>query len=54
LCVYMPVAQSPAHYINSTKGCPSITESFPLVVFCLRPVSEADAEGLGTTICMLH
>jgi hypothetical protein len=28
----MPVAQSPAHYINSCKGCPSITESFPLVV----------------------
>jgi hypothetical protein len=27
----MPVAQSPAHYINSRKGCPSITESFPLV-----------------------
>jgi hypothetical protein len=26
----MPVAQSPAHYINSSKGCPSITESFPL------------------------
>jgi hypothetical protein len=29
----MPVAQSPDHYINSSKGCPSITESFPLVVF---------------------
>jgi hypothetical protein len=29
----MPVAQSPAHYINSSKGCPSITESFPLVFF---------------------
>jgi hypothetical protein len=29
----MPVAQSPAHYINSSKGCPSITESFPLFVF---------------------
>jgi hypothetical protein len=29
----MPIAQSPAHYINSSKGCPSITESFPLVVF---------------------
>jgi hypothetical protein len=29
----MTVAQSPAHYINSSKGCPSITESFPLVVF---------------------
>jgi hypothetical protein len=29
----MPVSQSPAHYINSTKGSPSITESFPLVVF---------------------
>jgi hypothetical protein len=29
----MPVAQSPAHYINSSKGCPSITESFPLWVF---------------------
>jgi hypothetical protein len=26
----MPVAQSPAHYINSSKGCASITESFPL------------------------
>jgi hypothetical protein len=29
----MPVAHSPAHYINSSKGCPSITESFPLVFF---------------------
>jgi hypothetical protein len=29
----MPVAQSQAHYINSSKGCPSITESFPLVGF---------------------
>jgi hypothetical protein len=29
----MPVAQSPAHYINSSKGCPSITESFPLFFF---------------------
>jgi hypothetical protein len=29
----MPVSQSPAHYINSSKGCPSLTESFPLVVF---------------------
>jgi hypothetical protein len=26
----MPVAQSPAHYIISSKGCPSITESFLL------------------------
>jgi hypothetical protein len=26
----MPVAQSPANSINSSKGCPSITESFPL------------------------
>jgi hypothetical protein len=26
----MPVAQSPAHYINTSKGCPSFTESFPL------------------------
>jgi hypothetical protein len=32
----MPVAQSPAYYINSSKGCPSsITESFPLVVVLL-------------------
>jgi hypothetical protein len=29
----MPVAQSPAHYINSRKGCPSITEYFPLLFF---------------------
>jgi hypothetical protein len=29
----MRLAQSPAHYINSSKGCPSITESFPLVGF---------------------
>jgi hypothetical protein len=29
----MPVAQSPALYINSSKGCPSITESFPLCCF---------------------
>jgi hypothetical protein len=26
----MLVAQSPAHYINSSKGCPSITESVRL------------------------
>jgi hypothetical protein len=26
----MPVAQSPAHYINSSTGCPCITESFLL------------------------
>jgi hypothetical protein len=26
----MSVAQSPAHYINISKGCPSNTESFPL------------------------
>jgi hypothetical protein len=26
----MPEAQSPAHNINSGKGSPSITESFPL------------------------
>jgi hypothetical protein len=29
----MPVAQSPANYINSSKGCPSITESFSLGFF---------------------
>jgi hypothetical protein len=29
----MPIAQSPAHYINSSKCCPSITESFPLGFF---------------------
>jgi hypothetical protein len=29
----MPVAQSPAHYINSSKGYPSITEYFLLVGF---------------------
>jgi hypothetical protein len=29
----MPVAQSPDHYINSSKGCPSITESLPLGIF---------------------
>jgi hypothetical protein len=29
----MPVAQSPAHYINSSKGCPSITEYFQLCCF---------------------
>jgi hypothetical protein len=29
----MPVAQSPAHYINSSKGCSSISEYFLLVVF---------------------
>jgi hypothetical protein len=26
----MPEDQSPAHYINSSKGCHSITESVPL------------------------
>jgi hypothetical protein len=31
----MPVAQSPAHYINSSKGCPYITESFPLCYLLL-------------------
>jgi hypothetical protein len=29
----MPAAQSPDHYINSGKGCPSKTGSFPLVGF---------------------
>jgi hypothetical protein len=29
----MQVAQSPAHYINRSKGCSSITESFPLCFF---------------------
>jgi hypothetical protein len=29
----MPVAQSPDHYINSSIGCPSITESFLLGFF---------------------
>jgi hypothetical protein len=32
----MPVAQSLAHYINSSKGCPSITESFPLCCLLLH------------------
>jgi hypothetical protein len=35
----MPVAQSPAHYINSSKGCPSITESFPLCCLLLHKMS---------------
>jgi hypothetical protein len=46
----MPVAQSPAHYIYSSKGCLSITESFPLcylLVLCATiaalPVVEPHA-----------
>jgi hypothetical protein len=35
----MPVAQSPAHYINSSKGCPSITESFPLCCLLVHKMS---------------
>jgi hypothetical protein len=35
----MPVAQSPAHYINSSKGCPSITESFPLCFLLVNKMS---------------
>jgi hypothetical protein len=35
----MPVAQSPAHYVNSSKGCPSITESFPLFCILLHKMS---------------
>jgi hypothetical protein len=37
----MPVAQSPAHYINSSKGFPSITESFPLVYLLVLCASGA-------------
>jgi hypothetical protein len=38
----MPVAQSPAHFINSSRGCPSITESFPLCfILVLCPRSRA-------------
>jgi hypothetical protein len=32
----MPVAHSSAHYINSSKGCPSITESFLLCCLLLH------------------
>jgi hypothetical protein len=53
----MPVAQSPAHYINSSKGCPSITESFPLVVFLVLcttvaalPVVQPHALGVGSRL----
>jgi hypothetical protein len=35
----MPVAQSPARYINSSKGCPSITESFPLCFLLVQKMS---------------
>jgi hypothetical protein len=35
----MPVAQSQDHYINSSKGCPSIRESFPLCCFLLHKMS---------------
>jgi hypothetical protein len=35
----MPVAQSPAHNINSSKGCPSITESFPLCCLLVHTMS---------------
>jgi hypothetical protein len=60
----MPVVQSLAHYINSSKGCPSITESFPLVVFLVLcttvtalPVVQPHAltvAGLELAIFLLH
>jgi hypothetical protein len=34
----MPVAQSPAHYMNNNKGCPSITESFPHCFLLLHEI----------------
>jgi hypothetical protein len=39
LCVYIAVAQSPAHYINSSKGCSSITEFFPLCFLLVHKIS---------------
>jgi hypothetical protein len=49
----MPVVQLLAHYINSSKGCPSITESFPLcflLVLCTTvaalPVVEPHSKPL--------
>jgi hypothetical protein len=35
----MPVAQSPANYINSSKGCASITESFLLCFLLVHKMS---------------
>jgi hypothetical protein len=52
----MPVAQSPAHYINISKGCPSITESFPLVgflVLCANRRGIAIANPIRATVVSL-
>jgi hypothetical protein len=35
----MPVAQSPAHFINSSNCCPSMTESFPLCCLLVHKMS---------------
>jgi hypothetical protein len=38
----MPVAHSPAHFINCSKGCPSIKESFPLCCFLVLCATVAE------------
>jgi hypothetical protein len=50
----MPVAQSPAHDINSSKGCPSITESFPLGFFCTVRHRRGIASGATPLVPAKH
>jgi hypothetical protein len=47
----MPVAHSPAHYINSSKGCSFITESFPLCCFLVVCHSRGIASGAAPLTC---
>jgi hypothetical protein len=47
----MPVAESPVHYKNSSKGCPSITESFPLCYLLLLCATVA-ALPVGEPHCL--
>jgi hypothetical protein len=46
----MPVAQSPAHYINSSKGFPYITESFPLCFLLEHKMSLSPLASVATTL----
>jgi hypothetical protein len=50
----MQVAQSPAHYINSSKGCPSITESFRLGFFSTVRHRRGIASGATLLLVSRH
>jgi hypothetical protein len=49
----MPVAYSPAPFINSSKGCPFITESFPLVVIFITGRHRRGIASGATPLCWI-